>query len=60
MERSVEPHNRFVGWMRAFIEAFDLKKITLVCQDWGGPIGLRLVGEMTDRFAAVLTTNMLP
>ena len=58
-ERSAYSYNRFVGWMRAFIEALDLKKITLVCQDWGGPIGLRLVGEMTDRFAAVLTTNTL-
>lgn len=58
-DRGAYSYNRFVGWMRAFIEALDLKKITLVCQDWGGPIGLRLVGEMTDRFAAVLTTNTL-
>lgn len=58
-ERSAYSYNRFVGWMRAFVEALDLRKITLVCQDWGGPIGLRLVAEMTDRFTAVLTTNTL-
>src|SRR5215203_2710639 len=31
-----------VGWMRAWIEALDLRQITLVCQDWGSLIGLRL------------------
>ena len=30
----------------------DLRDITLVCQDWGGLIGLRLVAEHPDRFAA--------
>ena len=30
----------------------DLRDVTLVCQDWGGLIGLRLVGEHPDRFAA--------
>ncbi len=31
--------------MRAVIEALDLRNITLVCQDWGGLIGLRLAAE---------------
>ena len=31
--------------------------ITLVCQDWGGLIGLRLVGEHPDRFARVVAAN---
>lgn len=51
--------DRFVGWMRAFIEALDLRGITLVCQDWGGPIGLRVLSECPERFAAVLATNTL-
>ena len=51
--------DRFVGWMRAFVAALDLRDITLVCQDWGGPIGLRVLSDMPDRFAAVLATNTL-
>ena len=49
----------FVDWMRTFVELRDLRRITLVCQDWGGPIGLRVLSEMPDRFDAVLATNTL-
>jgi haloalkane dehalogenase len=40
-----------------FIEALDLRRITLVCQDWGGLIGLPLAVEMADRFAALVIMN---
>ena len=50
-------YQRHVDWMRGVIEALDLRDITLVCQDWGGLIGLRLVGEHTDRFARVVAAN---
>lgn len=46
-----------VDWTRAAIEAIGLTDITLVCQDWGGLIGLRLVGEDPDRFARVVAAN---
>ena len=48
---------RHVAWMRGLIEALDLRGITLVCQDWGGLIGLRLVAEMEERFARVVAAN---
>ena len=48
---------RHVGWMRQWIEALDLGRMTLACQDWGSLIGLRLVAEMPDRFAAVALSN---
>ncbi|WP_219893272.1 haloalkane dehalogenase [Aquisediminimonas profunda] len=48
---------RHVGWMRQWVEALDLERITLVCQDWGSLIGLRLVAEMPDRFACVALSN---
>jgi haloalkane dehalogenase len=48
---------RHVGWMRQWIEALDLSNMTLVCQDWGSLIGLRLVAEMPDRFASVVLSN---
>ena len=48
---------RHVAWMRAFLESLDLRRITLVCQDWGGLIGLRLVAEHSERFARVVAAN---
>jgi haloalkane dehalogenase len=52
-------YDAFVGWLREFIEALDLTRITLVCQDWGGPIGLRVLAEQPQRFAAVLAANTI-
>ncbi|HUI48397.1 MAG TPA: haloalkane dehalogenase [Acidimicrobiia bacterium] len=47
-----------VEWMRAALfDALDLRDVTLVGQDWGGLIGLRLVGEHPDRFARVVAAN---
>lgn len=48
---------RHVGWVRAFIETLALRDLTLLCQDWGGLIGLRLVAEMGDRFSRVVAAN---
>ena len=58
-QRGAYSYQRYVDWLRRFIEQLDLQRITLVCQDWGGPIGLRVLSEMRGRFAAVLTTNTL-
>jgi haloalkane dehalogenase len=52
-------YQRFVDQLKAFIKLTDLRRITLVCQDWGGPIGLRVLSELTDRFDAALATNTL-
>jgi haloalkane dehalogenase len=46
-----------VAWIRHWIEALDLKDITLVCQDWGSLIGLRLAAESPERFARILLSN---
>jgi haloalkane dehalogenase len=46
-----------VRWMRRFIEALDLRRITLVCQDWGGLIGLRVLSQMPERFARLVAAN---
>ena len=46
-----------VAWIRHWIEALDLRDITLVCQDWGSLIGLRLAAESPDRFARILLSN---
>lgn len=47
-----------VEWMRAFaFDVLDLRDVTLVGQDWGGLIGLRLVAEHPERFAGVVAAN---
>jgi haloalkane dehalogenase len=46
-----------MGWLRAFVDAAGLRDLTLVCQDWGGLLGLRLVGEEPHRFAGVVAAN---
>lgn len=56
-ERSDYSYQRHVDWLRAFVETLELRNITLVCQDWGGLLGLRLVGEHPDRFARVVAAN---
>lgn len=43
--------------MTKFIEELDLKNITLVCQDWGSLIGLRVAAENPDRFARIVLAN---
>ncbi|MEP7091922.1 MAG: haloalkane dehalogenase [Nocardioidaceae bacterium] len=49
---------RHVEWVRALaFDVLDLTDVTLVGQDWGGLIGLRLVAEHPDRFAGVVASN---
>ena len=44
-------------WLQGLIEALDLREITLVCQDWGSLIGLRLAAELEERFSAIVIGN---
>jgi haloalkane dehalogenase len=39
------------------ILALDLTNITLVCQDWGGLLGLTIPYELPDRFARLIVMN---
>ena len=43
--------------MTTLITALDLNDITLVCQDWGGPIGLAQAATMPDRFSRLVIMN---
>ncbi|MEU1203706.1 haloalkane dehalogenase [Nocardia sp. NPDC005825] len=57
-DRADYTYARHVEWLReALFDHLDLTGITLVCQDWGGLIGLRLVAEHSDRFARVVVAN---
>ena len=60
-QRSDYTYQRHLDWVRQIVIQLNLKDITLVCQDWGGLLGLRLVAEHADLFARVLAANtMLP
>ena len=50
-------YNRQVGWLREWLVANDVRGATLVGQDWGGLIGLRMAAEDPDRFEAVVAAN---
>lgn len=39
-------YERHVDWMSQWLVNNDFRNLTLVCQDWGGLIGLRLVGAI--------------
>jgi haloalkane dehalogenase len=56
-KRSDYTFARHVAWLRSFIEGLDLKNINLIAQDWGGPIALRNVADMPERFARIVVTN---
>ncbi len=56
--RSDYSYSRHVEWMReALFDRLDLADVTLVCQDWGGLIGLRLLADAPQRFARVVVAN---
>ncbi|MEL7130618.1 MAG: haloalkane dehalogenase [Pseudomonadota bacterium] len=46
-----------VDWMNQWISKLDLNDVTLVCQDWGGLIGLRVVAAQPERFKRLVIAN---
>ena len=49
--------DRHIERLASFIERLDLRNITVVVQDWGGPIGLINAVEMPERFARLAILN---
>lgn len=53
-EYSIQMHtDSLVG----FIEVLDLHNITLICQDWGGILGLPIAAAHAERFARLVIMN---
>jgi haloalkane dehalogenase len=50
-------YQNHVDWVWGWFQALDLESVTLVCQDWGSLIGLRLAAEHPERFARVVLAN---
>ncbi|QSP94727.1 haloalkane dehalogenase [Marinobacter salinisoli] len=54
-------YQQHMDWMQSFLDQTKLSDITLVCQDWGSLLGLRLAAENPERFRAIVVGNgMLP
>jgi haloalkane dehalogenase len=56
-ERGDYTYARHVRWMKDWLIAMGLTDATLLGQDWGGLIGLRLVAECPERFARFSLSN---
>jgi haloalkane dehalogenase len=57
LEKEVYSYHQHVSWLTQFVETLDLQDITLVAQDWGGLLGLRVLAENQSRFARVSIAN---
>jgi haloalkane dehalogenase len=57
LARNDYTYQRHVDWMAAWLSHNDLTGLTLMCQDWGGLIGLRLAVEHGDRFRRIVAAN---
>jgi haloalkane dehalogenase len=63
--RSDKPASRFeytyqshLDWLRETVfDRLDLRDVTMVCHDWGGLLGLRLLAEHPGRFRRVVAAN---
>jgi len=55
--RGAYTYQGHVNWPLDSSRSSDLSRITLVCQDWGGLIGLRVVAEHQERFARCVAAN---
>ena len=55
--RTEYTYQRHVDWTWEAVERIGVSDMTLVCQDWGSLIGLRLVAEHPDAFARIVVAN---
>jgi haloalkane dehalogenase len=50
-------YDRHTESLIAFVERLDLRDVTVVVQDWGGPLGFRLCVERPERIAGLVVLN---
>jgi haloalkane dehalogenase len=50
-------YENHVDWMSQWLTANDFTDATLVCQDWGGLVGLRMLTAAPDRFSRIVVAN---
>jgi haloalkane dehalogenase len=57
IDREWYSYDRHYASIERFVEELDLRDVTVVAQDWGGPIGLRLAVERPERVARLVVMN---
>jgi haloalkane dehalogenase len=57
VERGWYTYDRHYKSIERLVEALDLRAVTVVVHDWGGPIGLRLAVERPNRVARLVVLN---
>jgi haloalkane dehalogenase len=57
VERDWYTYDRHYASIERLVEKLDLRELTVVVHDWGGPIGLRLAVEHPERVARLVVTN---
>ena len=50
-------YDRHYASIEQFADELDLRDLTVVVHDWGGPLGLRLAAERPERVARLVITN---
>jgi haloalkane dehalogenase len=55
--REAYSYQHHMDWLTGLVTALDLRGVTLVGQDWGGLLGLRLAAEQAPRFAGIVAAN---
>jgi haloalkane dehalogenase len=56
-DRAAYSYDAHYGSIERLAEELDLRDVTVVVQDWGGPIGLRLAVEHPERVARIVVLN---
>ena len=57
VDRDWYSYDRHYASMERFVEELDLRELTVVVHDWGGPIGLRFAVERPERVARLVIMN---
>ena len=57
IEREWYSYDAHSASIARFVDELDLRDVTVVMQDWGGPIGFRLAVERPDRIARLVVLN---
>ncbi len=57
VERDWYSYDTHTASLERFVDELDLRDATVVMQDWGGPLGMRLAVERPDRIARLVVLN---
>jgi haloalkane dehalogenase len=57
LERDAYTYERHVASIARLVEELDLRDLTIVVQDWGGPIGMRVALDHADRVRGLVVMN---